>query len=191
MNRYLALLRGINVGGKNLIKMTALRACLEAAGFLDVATYIQSGNVVFRARESNRAALTLRIERALAASFGYTAPVVLKSRAQLAKIVARAPKRFGAAPARYRYDVLFLKQPLTAAVALKTVPARRGVDQLAAGPGVLYYSRLISRATQSHLAKLVALPIYQRVTIRNWKTTTALLRMLEGAPPPGGLPYAR
>jgi uncharacterized protein (DUF1697 family) len=104
---------------------------------------------------------------------------VVKSQAELRKIVANAPERFGAAPARYRYDVIFLKQPLSAAAALKTVPARPGVDRVYGGPGVLYFSRLISKAAQSQLPKLVALPVYQRMTIRNWRTTTALLRMLD------------
>jgi uncharacterized protein (DUF1697 family) len=93
-------------------------------------------------------------------------------------IVAGAPKRFGAAPDRYRYDVLFLKKPLTAATAMKTVPAREGVDDVQAGTGVLYYSRLISEASRSRLSKIVSLPIYQRMTIRNWRTTTKLLEMM-------------
>ena len=62
---YVALLRGINVGGSNLIRMVALKACFEAKGFRDVATYIQSGNVLFTASRGNQATLTGRIEKAL------------------------------------------------------------------------------------------------------------------------------
>ena len=67
----LALLRGINVGGKNVIRMAELRNCFEAAGFRDVVTYIQSGNVIFRSPSSGLGALTIRIEGMLAAAFGY------------------------------------------------------------------------------------------------------------------------
>ena len=78
MARYLALLRGINVGGKNLIKMADLKACLEGDGLEDVVTYIQSGNVVFSGGSS--LTLTDRIEDLLATTFGYEASVVLRSR---------------------------------------------------------------------------------------------------------------
>jgi uncharacterized protein (DUF1697 family) len=176
MTRYVALLRGINVGGKNLIKMAALRACFEELGFSDVATYIQSGNVLFRTG-GKRAELTARIEGALAEAFSYQASVLLRSKKQMQAIVAGAPKGFGAAPEEYRYDVLFLKKPLTAATAMKTVPTRPGVDQVHPGTGVLYFSRLINEASRSQLSKLVSLPIYQRMTIRNWRTTTKLLEM--------------
>lgn len=176
MGIYVALLRGINVGGKNLIRMTELTACFEAEGFEDVATYIQSGNVVFRATGS-ASSLTRRVEEALTAAFAYPASVVLRSRAQLAAVVEKAPRGFGS-KSEHRYDVIFLKEPLTASAALKDVPANPDVDTVRAGPGCLYFSRLASRASQSRLSKVVGLPIYQRMTIRNWNTTTRLLAMM-------------
>ncbi len=179
MSRYVALLRGINVGGKNLIKMAELKACFEAHGFCDVSTYIQSGNVLFRSAEAGGAALTRRIEQALAATFDYRASVVLRSRKQLQQTVTRAPDGFGARPAKYRYDVIFLKEPLTASAAMKHVLTKQGVDQAHAGIGVLYFSRRISKASQSRLSRLVSLPIYQSMTIRNWNTTTTVLRLME------------
>jgi uncharacterized protein (DUF1697 family) len=182
MSRYLALLRGINVGGKNLIKMTDLKACFEEHGFEDVVTYIQSGNVVFGSTGASLAELTERIEGMLTGSFDYRASVVLRSRRQLRSIVDRAPEGFGAEPDRYRYDVIFLKQPLTAAAALKGVPTKEGVDRAAAGPGVLYFSRMTSKATQSRLSRIVSMPIYQDMTIRNWNTTTKLLQLMNAEP---------
>ena len=65
MNNYVALLRGINVGGNNIIRMTALKACFETLGFQDVSTYIQSGNVLFSTAESDTVKLTAKIETAL------------------------------------------------------------------------------------------------------------------------------
>jgi uncharacterized protein (DUF1697 family) len=174
-----ALLRGINVGGKNAIPMPALKACFEEAGFDNVTTYIQSGNVVFDAPSSFQAELTRRIERMLRKTFGhYEANVVLRSRSQMRAIVDRAPKGFGAQPARYRYDVIFLKPPLTAKTAMQSVSMKEGVDRGWAANGVLYFSRLTSRATQSRLSRVVSLPIYQQMTIRNWNTTTKLHQML-------------
>lgn len=179
MGRYVALLRGINVGGKNLIKMEALKACFEAHGFHDVTTFIQSGNVLFDTSKSGQAALAREIEKILASTFAYPASIVLRSGKQMAEVVARAPKGFGGQPAQYRYDVWFLKEPLKAAAAIKDVPTREGVDQVFAGPGALYTTRLISRATQSRFSRVVGMPIYQSMTIRNWNTTTKLLGMLD------------
>jgi uncharacterized protein (DUF1697 family) len=175
---YVALLRGINVGGKNLIRMPALTACFENAGFEDVVTYIQSGNVIFRSSGSGPA-LVERIEELLSSTFAYPARVVLRSRAQLRGIVDGAPKGFGSAD--HRSDVIFLKEPLTAKEALAQVPVNPDVDRVSAGRGVLYHSRLTSLASRSRLSKIVSLPIYQSMTIRNWNTTTTLARMLDGS----------
>ena len=181
MPGYVALLRGINVGGKNLIKMPALKSCFESNGFEDVATYIQSGNVLFVSPETGTAGLTQRIEAMLAETFGYEATVVVRNRTQMRAVVGRAPKGFGAEPSKYRYDVIFLKHPLTAKVAMQSVPTKPGVDEAHAGTGVLYFSRLIEKATQSRLNKIVSSPIYPSVTIRNWNTTTKLVSMMNEA----------
>ena len=178
MSRYVALLRGINVGGNNLIKMTALKACFEENGFEAVATFIASGNVLFDSSGS-ATALVKKIERMLGETFNYPASIVLRSRKQLKDVVAGAPPGFGSQPAKYRYDVVFLKEPLKAATALATVPRREGVDQAWAGPGVFYFSRLIAQATKSQFGRIISLPIYKSLTIRNWNTTTKLLRLLD------------
>src|SRR6266511_3923883 len=90
MTRYVALLRGINVGGKNLIKMPALKACFEADGFRNVSTYIQSGNVLFESADSSSSTLTRRIEEMLAEAFDYVPTVVVRNRRQMRGIVERA-----------------------------------------------------------------------------------------------------
>jgi len=170
------------VGGKNLIKMPALKACFEANGFEEVATYIQSGNVVFASPETKVPRLTMRIETMLADAFAYDATVVVRSHRQMRAVVERAPKGFGDEPASYRYDVIFLKEPLTAEAAISSVPTAPGVDEAHAGTGVLYFSRLIERATQSRLNRIVSSPIYPSITIRNWNTTTKLAGMMSGGP---------
>ncbi|HEY9350003.1 MAG TPA: DUF1697 domain-containing protein, partial [Acidothermales bacterium] len=149
MTTYVALLRGINVGGKNLIRMPALKAAFEEDAFEDVATYIQSGNVLFTAPGARTTELTDRIETLLAEAFDYVPTVVVRNRTQMRAIVDRTPRGFGAEPAKYRYDVVFLKEPLTAKVAMKSLQLKPGVDEAHAGTGVLYLSRLDARATQS------------------------------------------
>jgi uncharacterized protein (DUF1697 family) len=181
MHGYIALLRGINVGGNNLIKMEELKVCFEKQGFRNVATYIASGNVLFDSSVAAGKKLADRIEAALARTFDYRASVVLRSAKQMSDTVKRAPKGFGTEPEKFRYDVIFLKEPLTAAVAMKSVLTKEGVDQAVAGSGALYFSRLIEKAAQSQLSRLVSTPVYKSMTIRNWNTTTKLLGLMEAS----------
>ena len=173
--RYIALLRGINVGGNNIIRMSDLKVSFEELGFSDVVTYIQSGNVLFNTGEQDKQLLIGRIEQHLSERFAYQSKIVIISKEELQHIVDSAPEGFGGHPDEYRYNVLFLKKPLTAGEALQSIRTREGVDQAWAGDEVLYFSVLISRATQSYLSKIVGQPIYQSLTIRNWHTTTKLL----------------
>jgi len=178
--QYLALLRGINVGGGNIIKMMDLKACFEENKLENVATYIQSGNVLFETANTDSVKLVGKLEKALSKTFSpYKAQIVLYSHAKLRQIVRKAPKGFGSHSQEYRYDVIFLKEPLTASVAMKSVTVKPGVDQAFAGPGVLYFSRLSARASQSHLARIIGLPIYKAMTIRNWNTATKLLALMD------------
>ena len=177
IRRFVGLLRGINVGGSNIIRMADLRASFESMGFTEVETYIQSGNVVFSSRAADKARLERTIESSLSAAFGYDSRVVLVSDQELERVLAQAPDGFGKQPSRYRYDVLFVKEPLTPAEVLRQLAPRPGVDAADAGKHALYFRRLISRAAQSHLTKLIRLPVYKHITIRNWNTTTKLLAM--------------
>lgn len=175
---YLALLRGINVGGNNLIKMTALRECFERMGFENVKTYIQSGNVIFSASGSI-AALETKIEKRLSKAFSYTSRVVVIPRDTLKRIITEAPNGFGKEPKKYRYNVFFLKKPLTPTNAMKVVETRDGVDGVYQGKRVLYFKYLLAKTTQSRISKLFAKPEHQYMTIRNWNTTTKLLALMD------------
>ena len=178
MAKKLCLLRGINVGGKNIIKMDQLRLCLERLELEDVRTYIQSGNVMFDSAKTE-ASLGPLIEKALLKKFSYKEPILIMSAKKLESIVSSAPKAFGSQPDKYRYDVIFLiGKKLTAKQLAKVISLKEGVDTLHLGKQALFFSRLISKSSQSHLAKLVAKPEYKSVTIRNWKTTMTLIEKL-------------
>jgi uncharacterized protein (DUF1697 family) len=179
MTQCLALLRGINVGGNNVIRMRGLVACFEEQGLTKVVTNIQSGNVIFEAEQGEAEVLAAQLELALATTFSYQASLVLLTREQLESIVVQSPEGFGKQPDLHRYDVIYLKPPLTAAEAIKIVPLRDGVDRAFAGPGALYFSRLISRATASQLSRIIGIPSYQSLTIRNWNTTVRLLELMQ------------
>ncbi len=177
MKRFVALLRGINVGGNNIIKMGDLKACFEEMGFTNVITYIQSGNVLFDSNENNQLQLTQQIEKALSERFNYNSKVVLLSQQALIQIINAAPNGFGINPDEYRYDVIFLKPPLTSKDALSKIKTKEGVDFVTAGNGVLYFSRLSAMSGQSQMTKMIGTAIYKEMTIRNWNTTTKLAEL--------------
>jgi uncharacterized protein (DUF1697 family) len=179
--RYVALLRGINVGGKNKVPMADLREAFEAHGGTEVRTYIQSGNVVF-SWDAPAKSLEDDLETMLERCFGVPLVVVMRSARQFRSIVDKAPPGFGAHPDTYHSDVVFLRSPLTAKQAMRTVQLRDGVDQAWPGTGVLYFARLSARRTQSRMSKIVGTPEYQRMTIRSWASVTKILALLDDAP---------
>jgi uncharacterized protein (DUF1697 family) len=176
--RYLALLRGINVGGNNAVAMADLREAFEAAGYEAVSTYIASGNVLFTSGGAS-ASLERDLEAMLERRFRFPLVVVVRSHQQLRNIVEKAPAGFGATPDKYHSDAIFLKAPLTSRQAMRVVKVREGVDEAWPGSGVLYFQRLSARRTQSKLGSIIGTPEYQQMTIRSWGTTTKLLSLLE------------
>ncbi len=175
---HVALLRGINVGGRNKVPMKDLLACVEAGDYADVATYIQSGNVVFTTEGPDPQAVELDLEQRIERRFGFPVPVVVRSLAEMDATVAAAPAWFGGPD--HRCDVIFLKHPLTADDAFDALPSpREGVDHWGKGPaGCVYASRLTALATKSRLGQIASSPIYPSITIRNWNTTTKLQKLL-------------
>ena len=176
--RYIALLRGINVGGKNKVAMADLRDAFTGAGFDDVGTYIASGNVLFR---TVRPSTTLEdeIERILEERFEMPLVVVVRSHLQLRAVVDQAPADFVALNGTHHRDAVFLKSPLTPAKAMGVVQLREGVDQAWPGTGVVYFARLSAERQRSLMSKIVGTPEYQLMTIRSWSTTTNLLALLD------------
>lgn len=178
MTKYLALLRGINVGGNNIIKMAELREFLTDLGLKNVQTYIQSGNVIFESEEKDRQKLSQKLEKELGEKFHYQSTLVLITKEEMEEIIKEAPGHFGKDKDKYRYDVIFLKEPLTAEEAIKEVQIKEGVDKVSHGTKALYFSRLISKAGQSRLSKIVQNPIYKSITIRNWNSSSKLAEMM-------------
>ncbi len=176
--KYVALLRGINVGGNNTIKMEQLRACFEASGFEQVMTYIQSGNVIFESEDENRERLIREIEESLSQTFNYLARIVLRSSAEIQKVVSDVPDDWSTRT-DLRCNIAFIKEPITVHEAWQEIVPKEGIDVVTVGHGVLYLSTLVSGLTTSALRKLVSKKIYQDMTIRNYTTTQKLLTLME------------
>ncbi|KAD3720550.1 DUF1697 domain-containing protein [Arthrobacter yangruifuii] len=175
----LALLRGINVGGRNKVPMQALRGHLEDLGYQQVSTYIASGNV-FLASDADAATIGSSIEAALSRHFDLDdelVKVLVLGRAQLESVVAHRPADFGEQPELYHCDAIFL-MGIEAETALQVFRPREGVDRIWAGDGVIYSQRLSAERTRSRLSAITASPLYKSMTIRSWKTTLKLWEML-------------
>lgn len=180
MTRYLVLLRGINVGGKNKVPMAPLRALLEELGYSNVSTYIASGNVIL---SSDRPAAEIKrqIEGALPKAFrlhSELVAVLVLSRAQLRGIVEDKPAGFGDHPETYHSDAVFLIG-IDSKTAMEVFDPRADVDRVWPGDGVIYSQRLSAERTRSRLGKIVGTQPYKSMTIRSWATTIALLELLE------------
>ena len=180
MNAYVVLLRGINVGGKNIVPMAGLRSCLEDLGFANVTTYIASGNVILASSEP-ATEIKARIEAALTKNFTLDSElikVLVLTRKQLQAVVDKKPAGFGDQPAEFNSDAIFL-MGIDVAEALRAFDPREGVDTVWPGVGVIYSQRLSAERTKSRLNKIMASPLYKSMTIRNWNTTVKLLDLLK------------
>lgn len=183
MNKYIVLLRGINVGGKNKISMKELKECLENSGFQDVATYIQSGNVILKSK-LNTKEVASKIENLLPRHFMLDSKIIkalaIKENTY-EQIISEAPKELGSDAKNYRYDVIFLIG-VNSSEAMQEIELREGVDKAWKGKDVIYFQRpsLSSPdATKSRLGKIIGKPIYQFMTIRNWNTSARLLEIIK------------
>ena len=180
MKSYVALLRGVNVGGKNKISMARLKECLEDLGFANVTTYIASGNVIL---ESDKSTLQIQsqIEATLVKSFKLDSKlikVLVLTQGQLERIVKNKPKGFGEHADKYHSDVIFLMDiDLTPAVSVFN--PKEGVDKIWPGEGVIYSQRLSALRTKSRLSRIMGTAAYKSMTIRTWGTTVQLLAQIQ------------
>ena len=177
--RFLALLRGINVGGHNIIAKDDLRGCFQDLGCTNVRTYIQSGNVLFRCEDADLKELRRTIKRGLSKRFSYEAQAVVLSREKYASVVRAAPEGWGADGEQKHYALFTLPGITPKDVVAQLPPQDAGVETVTAGRGVVFWS--ISKAEQAKTTymKLPAAPVYRQVTIRNHNTVFKLLDLFE------------
>lgn len=172
MTRAAVLLRGINVGGHNRIKMPALVEVLEGIGCTDVVTYVQSGNAVVT---SPLAAGALEIEaRSALAAYGLDVPVLVRTARQVDAVVAGNPF------AGEELDPVMLHAVFVSAeVPADRVPTDEQGDRVRPGPGVLYVAYVGSSHNSKLAPRLTDAKLGVTATARNWKTVLALQSRLK------------
>lgn len=174
MTTYIALLRGVNVGGIT-IRSAELRELFESLGFDDVRTVLASGNVVFTSERSDAGALKRDIERALGERFDYEAWIVLLDRGELRRVVDAFP--FDASDAARQPWVVFASEASALQELLDTAgETDPEVDPLRGGHGVVYWNPVKGTTVDTPFAKLLAKAKYKPVTTnRNLRTLLKLL----------------
>ncbi len=176
----ISLLRGVNVGGHNKVKMEALRALYASLGLLDAVSYVQSGNVVFRSGEKNLPRLAKRIEDGIENHFGFRPCVIVRTSSELRAVIAANPfaKRRGIEPNRLL--VTFLARDPAPEARAKALQIEAGPEELHFGGRefYIYFPNGMARPKLNWLAveKILKVP----GTGRNWNTVTKLLQIAEG-----------
>jgi len=175
---YTALIRGINVGGRNIITMDRLKASFERSGFEQVATVIQSGNVVFESAVKSSRALEQTIEAALTAAFGYPSTVVVRSLPELRRTLGQAPVEWNTRT-DLRCNIAFIRAPITAAQVVAAIEPRKDVDFVTRGTGAVFMATLLRDVKKSGLPKLLTTTVYRSLTVRNYNSTRRILALME------------
>lgn len=177
MTKYVALLRAINVGGNNIIKMDALRAEFEKMGFESVKTYIQSGNVLFESDLSSKLEIEKKIEKALAEKFKYNARVLIRSQKDMKNIVSNFPKIFS--DENWKHNVIFLSDSIDSKKILQNLETKgKEIEQTVYAKGVLFWSADMNTITRSNMLKLSTRKEYKEMTVRNINTTRKILELM-------------
>src|SRR3979490_464533 len=161
---YVAFLRGVNVGGKGIVSMAAIKEALVALGMSEVRTYINSGNIIFSTRASDTPQLTARIEKALEQHTGMGIKVLVMDHNPL-KTMARAIPRHWVDDKTMRTYVLLLWKELDDRGILDRLPTKPGVDELRYTPGAVVWRVDRENVGRSHMNKIVGTPLYKKVTI--------------------------
>jgi uncharacterized protein (DUF1697 family) len=175
--RYVALLRGINVGGKSIVRMADLKECVEGLGYDGVSTFIASGNVLFETAERDASKLESAIERALRRRFKLPITVVVRSRAEVARIVKAIPPDW-IGNGSLRVNVAFLRRAVGGRKLARELEPREGVDELVATKTALIWATRRDALTRSGMQKLIRGAAYKDMTVRNLNTTLKLNELL-------------
>jgi uncharacterized protein (DUF1697 family) len=178
-NRYIALLRGINLGGHKSIRMEALRACFERLGCRKVQTYVQSGNVVFETGEKEATAEADEISERIQRDFGFPVPVLLRTSEELQRIIRENPflNQKGIDLSKLHVTFLSAAAPESAEAGLKVLAVKpeqfhvRGREIYLNCPNGYGRTKLSNNAIEKKLGV--------EATTRNWRTVQALLALAQ------------
>jgi uncharacterized protein (DUF1697 family) len=179
MKTYIALLRGINVGGRNILPMNELRLTLEETGCSDVHTYIQSGNVVFRSAVADAAQLSTQLTTSVSRRHGFEPRVLVRTLAELERAAAGNP--FPEADNNPKAVHLFFLAKPAKKPDLRSLRAIKTDTERFVLKGRVFYLHTPNGFGTSKLAERAERLLGVDATARNWRTVKTLLAMAKGA----------
>ncbi len=180
MKRYIALLRGINISGKNKVPMAELKKCLEALDFMDVKTWLNSGNVIFSSDETDMPKLTNRIERMIQREFGLDIPIFVILQEDLSDILRHAPDWWGTENKEIYDNLIFILPPATFPEIHHEIGApKEGLEQIQEYQSAVFWS--FSRKDYQKTnwwPKTARVEIGPKLTIRTANTVRKIVGIL-------------
>jgi uncharacterized protein (DUF1697 family) len=172
MVQYVALLRGINVGGNQKVEMKKLKALFESLDCLNVSTYINSGNVLFESKESQKN-LQKTVESSLKKEFGFDIPALVKTKQEIKKIADAIPKTWEN-DSEQRTDVAYLFKEIDYKEIVNILPIKKEFMDIKYVSGAIIWNVKRENINQSHLAKIISHKSYKFMTVRNVNTARYL-----------------
>jgi uncharacterized protein (DUF1697 family) len=175
--RYVALLRGINVGGKSKVEMARLKKVCEDLGFNDVLTYINSGNVIFTTT-GTKESLTKKIEQAIEHEFHIPVKVTLRTLKDIQTLDDMVPTSW-VNNESMKTDIMFLWKPFDSKKVLDMVTIKPDIDEVVYTKGTLIWRVDRKHITKSGLLKIIGTELYKHMTVRNVNTLRKLRALME------------
>lgn len=175
---YIALLRGINVGGNNKIDMKLLKHTFEQAGMINVVTYINTGNIIFSYKGPSKTELSSILEKAIHGDFGLQIKVVVRSADDIRRIINAIPDTWKN-DKDMKSDVMFLWDEVDDESILKNLIIKPNIDTVKYVPGAILWSVDKKNVTKSGLTKIVGTKLYKQVTVRNVNTARKVYELMQ------------
>ncbi|CAM3404933.1 DUF1697 domain-containing protein [Marinicrinis lubricantis] len=177
---YVALLRGINVGGNNKIDMKQLKKAFEDAGMHHVVTYINTGNIIFDSDIPSKTDISRILEQAIQDVFGLQIKVLVRSIDDMAKVMDSLPEHWTNGQ-QMKSDVMFLWDEIDDESILEQLQAKPDIDTVIYLPGAILWSVERQHVTKSGMHKIIGTKIYRQMTVRNVNTTRKIVELMLAA----------
>jgi uncharacterized protein (DUF1697 family) len=175
---YIALLRGINVGGNNKIDMKLLKHTFEQAGMNDVVTYINTGNIIFSYKDKSKTELALMLEEAIHNDFGLRIKVVIRTVDDVRGIINAIPDTWKN-DKEMNSDVMFLWDEIDDESVLEHLVIKPDIDTVKYVPGAILWCVDKINVTKSGRSKIMGSKIYKQVTVRNVNTARKIYELMQ------------
>ncbi|MFS0821931.1 DUF1697 domain-containing protein [Bacillus sp. 1P02SD] len=175
---YIALLRGINVGGKNKIDMKLLKQSFEQVGMNDVVTYINTGNIIFLNKGKSKTELSRLLEEAIHQDFGLQIKIVVRSIDDVRGIINAIPDSWKN-DKDMKCDVMFLWDEIDDESVLENLLVKPNIDTVKYVPGAILWSVDKKNVTKSGMSKIIGTKIYKQITVRNVNTARKIYELMQ------------